>query len=196
MTARGQAFTLEALVAAIVLVASLVFALGIAGVTPLSASTASEQVENQLQGTADGVLDGAEANGTLRPTLLYWNGTGGRFHGASEDHYVSRGPPTAFGETLRRTFGDRNVAYNVDVHYVNETGERRTQRLVVHGTPSDDAVRATTLVTLYDDDRLLGADGEPTNVTLANSSEFYAPDAAPDSPVYNVVVVEVVVWRV
>lgn len=196
MTARAQAFTLEALMAAIVLVASLVFALGIAGVTPLSASTASEQVENQLDGTAAGLLDGAEANGTLRPTLLYWNGTAGGFHGASEDHYVSRAPPTRFGEALQRTFGDRNVAYNVNVHYVSADGNRRKQALVVHGTPSDDAVRATTLVTLSDDDEVRGPTGEPTNETLAETSAFYAPDAAPDSPIYNVVVVEVVVWRV
>jgi len=50
-------------------------------------------------------------------------------------------------------------------------------------------------VTLFDDDLLTDLDGVDTNVTVSNSSTFYAPDAAPDDDLYNVVRVEVTVWR-
>lgn len=195
VTDRGQAFTLEAFVAALVLLACVAFALHVTGVTPATSSTADDRLEAHHAGLAAGVLDAAVANDSLRPTLLYWNETSETFHGAAEDHYVSRHPPTAFGQHLAWAVGERPVRYNVNVHYEAADGDIRTQRLVHHGTPSDDAVRVTEWVTLYDDDRLYAADGTERSVSLAESAAFYAPDAAPDSPVYNVVRVEVVVWR-
>lgn len=192
---RAQAFTLEAVTASLLLVAAVVFALGATALTPLSASTASQHVENQQGALAAGTLDAAEANGTLAPTVLYWNDSGGRFHGASaEGYYPNSGPPTAFGARLNRTFADRSIAFNVNVLYVSG-GEVRREPLVRLGTPSDNAVTATRRVTLTDDDVLRAPGGEPTDVPLSNASTFYAPDAAPSSPLYNVVRVEVVVWR-
>jgi hypothetical protein len=49
-------------------------------------------------------------------------------------------------------------------------------------------------VTLYDDDVLYAADNTPTTHTLENSTTFYASDVSP-GPLYNVLEVEVVVWR-
>lgn len=196
VTERGQAFTLEAFVAALVLLASVAFALHVTGVTPATASTANDQVENQHEGITAGLLDSAVANDSLRPTLLYWNDTNGAFHGASEEYYVSRSPQnTTFGHQLEWAYGDRSVRYNVHVYYESSDGDIRKQKLIHHGTPSDDAVRVVETVTVYDDDYLYDADGTPSNVTLSDSSSFYAPDVAPESPVYNVLRVEVVVWR-
>lgn len=193
---RGQAFTLESLAASLLLFAGVVFALQATVVTPQSASTAGEHVENQNTGLAAGTLDSAAANGTLRPTLLSWNGSGERFYGSpANDSFVDGGPPTAFGRTLDRTLGNRSVVFNVNLRYVAANGSVRSKPLVHLGTPSDDAVRAARSVTLFDDDVLVDAAGRPTNTTLASSTTFYAPDAAPSSPVYNVVRVEVVAWR-
>lgn len=195
MNERAQAFTLEAFVASLLVLASVAFALQTVGMTSNAPSTANEQLENQHRGIAEGVLNNAVANDSLRSSLLYWNETNGTFHDAAEVYYIARGPPTEFGAVLARAFGDRNVRYNVNVHYVTGDGESRRQRLVYHGTPHDDAVRADEVVTLRDDARLYGPDGTPTNVTVAETTEFYAPDAAPDSGVYNVLRVEVIVWR-
>jgi hypothetical protein len=79
-------------------------------------------------------------------------------------------------------------------------GGRGHQRLVDSGTPSDDAVRVVDAVTLYDDTRLLDANASEENATLQEVSAdtnrtFYAPDAAPDGPLYNVIRVEVVLWK-
>lgn len=193
---RGQAFTLEGIVAALVLLASVVFALQMTAVTPLSASTSNQQIEGQLGAVSEGVLEQARTNGTLRPALLYWNDSLGAFHNASaKGYYTACATPQPFGQLLERTFTDHGVACNVDVQYLTADGDPRIERLVYVGTPTDNAVRATVLVTLYDDDVLYDADGEPTTTTLASSNTFYAPDVANGSRLYNVVQVEVVVWR-
>lgn len=241
-TARGQVFTVEGFVAAFLLLASIAFALQMTAVSPLSASTSSQHVQNQQAALVSGVLDTARADGSLDEALRYWNPSDGVFHGseppAGEGYYTACTFPTAFGELLGRTFDERGVACNVNLHYVNATtGAVETRRLVHMGVPTDDAVRATTLVTLYDDDELLDSAGTPTGTTLgsvpdpdatptptpvptatatatatpigtptptavptaaptpASTPVFYAADADGSGPVYNVVQVEVVVWR-
>lgn len=195
---RGQAFTLEAIIAAVVVLGALLFALQVSGVTALTASTSSQQVLTQQGAVAAGALDTARDNDSLRPTLLYWNENDTRFHEiptAVDRDFYTVAPPTAFGTVLNQTLADRNVAFNVNLLYVGATGTINRTRLVRQGRPSDDAARATRTVTLYDDDRLLDANGTASNTTVENAS-FYAPDQSPDGPVYAVVRVEVVVWRV
>ena len=192
---RGQAFTLEAFLASLLLVTSLVFAIHATAVTPLSSSTSNRHVEDQLTPLAAGILDASVANGSLKPTVLYWNDTRGTFHGTSVGgYYVTGGPPTPFGGLLDRTFYDDGVVFDVNVEYLTQDGKSRTVPLVKQGSPSDHAARAYRTLTLFDDDVLYRADGTPTNVTLSASSTFFAPDVDPGD-VYNVVRVEVVVWR-
>lgn len=193
---RAQAHTLEAVAAAGLLLASVLFALQATALTPLSASTSSQSLESQGAQAADGVLAAAAANGSLDRSLRYVNASNGTFHDTGRrGYYVSGGPPTALGTVLNRTLHQRGYAYNVNVHYVSVGGERRTEQLVHFGAPTDQASAVSRTVTLYDDDPLLDADGEPTNTTLADAETFYAPDRSPTSRLYAVVRVEVVVWR-
>lgn len=193
---RGQAFTLEGVVAAVVVLVSLLFALQVAGVTSLSASTAGGHLVDQQAAVTSGVLDTAAAEGTIEPTLLYWDDQEGTFHRSEvTEPFYATGPPTAFGAHLNETLTDRTVAYNVNLYGVDRNGTVVRQPLVRNGRPSDDAVAATRTVTLYDDDRLLAENGTATGPTLANAS-FYLADADPDGPLYNVVRVEVVAWPV
>lgn len=201
MSDRGQTFTLEAFVAAILLVATVAFALQAVTITSNTASVGDTEIRNQHAGLAEGVLDEAVADGSLRTTLLYWSESPGQFHNAGEDgHYDSRIPPTpegtAFGDSLERAFGDRQVRYNVDLYYRNAAGERELQRLVESGTPGDDAVRVVETVTLYDNSSLVDESGTPRETTVADVEEqFYAPNVDEESPLYNVVRVEVVLWK-
>lgn len=198
MTDRAQAFTIEALVASLLILGSLLFTFQVAGVTSLSPTTSNQQVGNQLDGIATGTLDSAAANDSLGSTIRYWNDSSGQFHDAADDetYYVAERPPTALGELLNRRLAVRGIAYNVNVQYVTANGSVRDQRLVRYGAPTDDAVRATTTVTLYDNDSLYDSQEVSTSVTLDEASSFYAPDAAPDSRVYNTVRVEVVAWQI
>ncbi|MFB6135602.1 MAG: hypothetical protein ABEJ04_02485 [Halobacteriaceae archaeon] len=192
---RGQAHTLEAIAAGVVLLAAVVFALQATTVTPLTASTSSQHIENQEESLARGALVVAAEQGNLTPTLLYRDNASEQFWGVN-DHsvYSVGGPPTAFGETLNETFRDRGIAFNLNVYYLQTASVRRQREVVEFGVPSDHAVRATRTVTLYDDQHLRYENGTVSPVTLAESG-LYGGDIDPSSPVYNVVVVEVVAWR-
>ena len=189
---RGQAYTLEAFIAALLLVSSLTFALQVTAVTPLSASTANQHIENQQRASASGLLAAGHQSGALKEAVLYWNTTGGEFHDAVRmDYYTNQYPDIDFGNMTDRAFGGRGLAVNVLVHAEDRT---RPQRLIYHGEPSDNAASASRTLTLYDDDRIREAD-RSEGPTLSDTDGFYAADAHPDSLVYNVVRVEVIVWR-
>ncbi|WP_353633485.1 hypothetical protein ABSL23_09080 [Halobacterium sp. NMX12-1] len=199
---RGQAHTLEGVAAALLVVATVAFTIQATAVTPLTASTASQHIETQHERAASGLLETERANGNLSRTLRYWNGTGASFANASANgYYVGEPPNASFLLAVEETFGDRAVAYNVNAYYVDANGDRRTRRVVHHGDPSADAVAATRLVTLYDNQSITERNGtrfEPTAKTLADVDDatgerYFAPNAPGHA--YAVVEVEVVLWR-
>lgn len=217
--ARAQAFALEGIVASILILSSLLFALQVTAVTPLSASTSSQHVENQQQSMAEGALTVAAEDDELRQALLYWStadsnsdGEVDGFHDSSSNiqYYTAVNPSVtddnAFVALLDRAFSSRAIVFNVyaeysiDVDNDGEPDDTERQRLVYRGEPSDNAATASRSVMLYDSDELLDASGTPTGTTLDSvSDQFYADDlnddAATDNVVFNVVDVEVVVWR-
>ena len=195
---RGQAFTLEAFTAALLLVSGVIFALQATAVTPLSASTSNQHIQNQQRLAANDLLAAAEENGSLRDAVVYWNTTTEAPHNATNaGYYADGGPPMVFGEMLDRTFKDEQIAFNVYLGYWN--GNETTDiPMVFMGSPSDNAVAASRALTLYNDTRLRDVDNNPTGTTVAQAAaagEFYAPDAALGSPFFNIVEVRIVVWR-
>lgn len=199
MTDRGQAHTLEAIVAGILILSSLAFALQVTAVTPLSASTASQHIENQQEVSAKGVLATATTDGVLRRSVLFWNDTvneSGFHEGDLNSYYSNTVPPNEFGEMLTETYRSRGLAYNVYVvHEDSDTSQTARQRMVYRGQPSDHAVTASWTLTIYDSDVLYDEKELPTDTTVSSANAFYMEDAEPGSNVYNVVRVEVVVWR-
>lgn len=194
MDDRGQALTLEAILASVLLISSLVFAFQATAVTPVSSTAASTNEEVQRASVAAGILDVMVANGSAKRAILAWNDSSGFLGTGAADYFVAGGPPNAFGRTLDGQLATDGVVYNVDLVYVTANDTLETTPLVDQGTPSDRATRVVRTVTLFDDDLLIDADGHPTNVTVDDSSTFYAPNAA-SGDLYNVVRVEVTVWR-
>ncbi|MFC5278720.1 hypothetical protein ACFPM1_08135 [Halorubrum rubrum] len=205
---RGQAHTLEAFVAAILLVAGLTFALQATAVTPLSASTSNQHIENQQRAAATGLLETSAANGDLRDAVLDWhpgNATVERGFDASTEeraYYTGGGPPNAFGDALDRTFLDRRIAFNVYVQYHDSSakgGDKPVKRQVMvdMGSPSDNAVTASRSITVSND-ATLTADGFEERTLEAVDADpnerFYAPPVD-DGPIYNHLEVRIVVWR-
>jgi len=186
---RGQGYTLEAVVAAVLLLGGLVFALQSTAVTPLSASTSSQHIENQHQATADGALELAAEDGSLREATLNWNSTDDseqRFYGVlGNESFMQRpaGNETAFTRLLCRTYHSRGIVYNVYVSYRTSDAERLTRSFVYRGAPSDHAIRATRVVTLYDDDPLYNGSSmvvEANETAEYNStSNVYVLDRGP-----------------
>lgn len=194
MDDRGQLFTLEGIVAALVVLSSVIFAITTTAATPLSSSTSSQHIETQQGAEAASLLDSAKATGELDAMLRYWDDDTASFHDAGpKGYYLACRFDSEFGERLERTFDRRGSTCNVNIRFVNADGNIRTQRVVYVGDPTDNAVRVTTFVTLYDDDRLILPSGAESNVTLENASTFYVPNDP--GPVYSVVEVEVITWR-
>lgn len=168
-------------------------------VTPLSASTSSQHIENQLLAVSNGVLaTGAEA-GALTEAVRYWNDTSGGYHGTSDLGYYTNAPPdNTFGAMLNRSFDQEGVAYNVNVQYQTRNGAVAEQRMVYRGEPSEHAVVTTRTLALHGTDPLLASDGTTQPRTVANATRFFVPDASknPTGSVYNVVRIEVVAWRI
>lgn len=193
VTDRGQAITLEAFTAALILIGGIGFALQATAITPLTASTSSQHIENQQTHVAAGLLDSAVENDSLRTALLNWNDSTGAFADVGDrGYYAEGGPPgTTFGAMLNRTFRDQGIAFNVNVIYFTQNDRYRSVKVVHFGAPSDNAVSVRRTITLYDDDALTG----PTSGTLGNTSSYFAEDLAPNSHIYTIVHVEVVVWR-
>jgi hypothetical protein len=201
-THRGQAHTLEAVVGAIFLLTALTFALQMTIVTPLSASTSSQHIEEQQRAVAEGILASAAEDGTLKEAVLYWNETANNFHNASERGYYAGGPPdNTFGERLARAFDTDGIAYNVYIGYLSNRGVLNEREMIVQGTPSDNAVSVTQTLGVRNDDRLVDADGS-LNDTTVRDADLYLNNGPAEAAgrnshgLYNVVRVEVVVWRI
>jgi hypothetical protein len=190
---RGQAYTLEAVIASVLLVSSLVFALQVTAVTPLSASTSNQHIENQQRASASGVLTAAQEAGALKDAVLYWDDSEEEFHNAErETYYTNDYPPNEFGNITERAFEGRGLAVNVLIYY-NESKE--PSRIVYRGEPSDNAVSASRTVTIYDDDNLTAPPSNQTTVAGASHFGKAVPEDSGGNSVYNVVRVEVTVWR-
>lgn len=202
MPDRGQTITLEAVLASLVLLATVAFALQAVAISANTATVAEPGAHNQHAGTLDGILAHAAASGDLQTLVVYWDETNQSFHGVESGGYVSPGPNSTFAETsvgsaLLGAFADRQVRYTINLAYVSNTGEREQYSLVQGGTPSDNAVSSAATVTLYDDTTLVDRnESARSGVTLDSIEEnFYAPNVDEDRPVYNVVRVEVVLWE-
>ena len=181
--------------AALLIVSGVLFALDATAVTPLSASTSNQHIQNQQLATANDLLATSAANGSLQAAVVYWNTTTDRFYGTPPDGYHTvGGPPNAFGTALNETFREQRIAFNVYVAFWD--GDTRVEEPITYmGAPSDNAVSASRTVTLYNDTRLT-APNENVNVSTASANgNFYADDAFPENELFQVVEVRIVTWR-
>ncbi|PSQ57477.1 hypothetical protein BRD22_01920 [Halobacteriales archaeon SW_8_68_21] len=201
---RGQAHTLEAFTAALLLIAGLIFATQATAITPLSASTSNQHVENQAAIAAQDVLTATEENGNLTAALLYYedgkfvdSGDGTGYAGVPPESHPLHGP-------LTEAFGDRQIAFDIEVYYPEDGGNRTSDATVVDtGSPSDNAATASARVALYGDDRLFNASvDDPGDATysgprLANESghDYFAPSVGGSDTLYTVVEVKITAWQ-
>jgi len=212
MSERGQVYTLEGIFAALVVVLSVLFAIQTsAGVAGPSASGAPERDSNHVRHVVTELDETA-----LRTAALSWSSQEDGFHCSPDektfyagsattgtcslspgDPHSSAVPPNALGTALEAALGEQ-YRYNVIVRY-HTTGAIERQRMVFQGQPGDEAVRSRTTVLLENDDQFRDASGAPTGTRLRDDPDrLYAPpsdgDATDDDP-YNLLGVEVVVWR-
>ncbi|WP_435335691.1 DUF7288 family protein [Haloarchaeobius sp. TZWWS8] len=210
---RGQAYTLEGFIGAMLVLTAILFALQSVVIMPTTSGKVSRDVQEQLRVEATDVLLIAAEEESLSCQVRAWDHVNETFANSTGDPRIGYGPNppknvtscdgdgTKFGAMLNQTFTEQGREYNVIVSYRNETISTKTDslRMVYRGVPTESAVTATYTITLYDDQRVIDPNkcpSDPSNCpTLENTSNDYPiPDAAPNSPVYNVVEIRVVVW--
>lgn len=202
---RGQAFTLEGLVAAVLLLTAVLLALQTVVVTPSTGGDVDQETRMELRQQANDVLSVSADAGELSYLVRFWNGspTELTFAGAENPTEGYLGPPPGqFGELLDTTFRQEGHSYNVYVEYRAAADPSRTERLrmVYRGRPDDAAVAASYRVTLYDN-MTLTAPGEGGRELWQydtdprdGDGDYYPIPNAVDGPVYNTVEVRIVVW--
>lgn len=215
MTERGQQYTLEGIIAGLIVMLGLFLALQATTATPGGGGATDPHAQQQDRALLLDTLNAANDT-QLRQAVLFWNDVEG-FHCSPDGERYYPGttdparcsprtsdpthiPPNELGRLFEQRFGEQ-YSYNVVVHY-REGGDRSEQRLVYQGQPGSTAVKARTTVVVTNDQRLYRAGddlGDPTGAKLAdNPGAFYVPPAdgdATDDDLYNVLEVEVILWR-
>ena len=207
---RGQAFTLEGLVSAVVVLTALWFALQAVIITPTTGGSVDPGVRAEIQQQADDALAvAAQAEtDTLSELTRNWSQSRQTFYGAVNPRigYGQRQLPGTLGTILNDTFDSRGRTYNVRMRYLSADPSVGTKSIPIasRGTPSESAVTATYRVTLYDNMTLTSPssgpaelwqyDTNPTSNPIPGKSGYYPVPNALEGPVYNIVEIRVIVW--
>jgi len=203
---RGQAFTLEGIVGAIIILTAVLFALQSLIITPTTGGTVDPEVRESLRQQGEDVLTLAANNESrgLQWLVRYWVPRERTFANATNPTvgYGTVAPPAPTGTLLKETFTAKGRTFNLYLRYQGRNRSDGPGRVpvVVRGDPSDSAVVANQRVTLYDNMTLTAPDSSnvelweyDTNASNGDDSYYPVPDAV-DGPVYNVVEVRLIVW--
>ncbi|WP_207588616.1 DUF7288 family protein [Halomontanus rarus] len=208
-TDRGQAYTLEGFVGAIIVLTAVLFALQSVVITPTTGGSVDRTVQAQLQQEAQDALVVAESDGDLSYLVRYWNDSEKTYHNASSTasvNYTSgdftdnttMGEDFGFGTILEHRFEESGRSYNVEVVYRDgNDGENRSSfNLVYQGQPSPNAFSSSYMVTLYEEQRLTAPGSEDLTLEEARDEGYPIPNVGEDADgnVYNVVEVRLTVW--
>lgn len=208
---RGQAYALEGTVAATILLVAFLVAAQSALVAPATEDP-DRATQSQLQQETRDALVVAAGEGDLSATVRSWHDDASTWADDAESDesafYGADRPPadgdgertygvdafaerSTLGAILEARFDDGERSYNVEL--VADGGSEGTT-LVEQGSPSSEAVTASYVVTLREDDRLT-VDGNRIELERAHEEQGYPIAPADDAgSVYALVEVRVTVW--
>ncbi|WP_335999248.1 DUF7288 family protein [Halorientalis halophila] len=201
---RGQAYTLEGVIGAILVVSALLYGLQVVDFGPWTSDTTQQSAD--MEQRAEDMLDLAAQNGTLGRVVRCTYGTETVFSGAEVD-----AGSTTFERMLNQTFDRQGRNYDVYFTYLTPDGSRETISITSGDSdptsgviaPTDSAAVATRTLTVYDDDRTRILDrtqspprkcGSTGSTVEGAGSAYFMDDVNESSPLYNVVEVRLVVW--
>jgi hypothetical protein len=190
----AQMHTLEAVMAALIMVGVIVFAVEATSLTPLTSSTANAHIEAQMQTMGQDMLNALSYapyghTSALKSDVTNWDGKEYVWNGTAYESRAS-GNLTLTNSSLVDMFTfvttPRGIAHNVHFAWINEDGVSISRPYIYNGDPSDNAVIISKKVTLSD-------------YEVANVSSFAANTAIPDidnsTGFYNIVNVKMTLWR-
>lgn len=186
---RAQTFTLEGVLAGLVVLAGAAFALQAVVVAPTDSGTTAASADGDR---LERVLGQAVDDGAVKRAVLAWDGSAFDGTPSGSTYFVDDLPNNAFGAALENAF-DSSTSINV---VVSHPGSSSPQRLAYNGVPENGALRETVTVALYDEDSIYDENGDEASGTLRSrgSGFFYVDDQHPGVGLHAVVEVEVVVW--
>lgn len=200
---RGQAFTLEGVISALLILMAVVLGLQAVDVAPFSDEQAEREAESLRTQVDDALAAVADQNG-LRSAITCVNTAG------DPDRAV--GSPdltvTALGSVLNQTLARNGNQYVLSVEYrgVDDSGNAVLERERLYpatvSDPPESAVASSRQVLLQSGDPVYRTQGlecveDPGGQTLNETSQFYIdrhPDMTNTTNVYNAVRVRVVAW--
>lgn len=192
-SSRGQAYTLEGVIAALIIASSVLVGLQAVDTTPWTTGS-TEVLSEQRQTQADDLLATTYEDGSMVRAISCVD-DGGDLTSAVIDL-------TDFGERINESLAQRGFGYRLSVAYWNASSDTR-DRVVLAGSganPGSDAVTATRRAPLTDEMQSYDINSaetcEPRDETVSENSDFYAPQVDSSSSVYNVVEVRLDVWSV
>ena len=189
---RGQAYTLEGTIGAIVVVTAALIGLQAVDTGQLGPQ---DRTAEQLSAQSDDLLTVGAETGALSNVVRCW--------GADKtvvDGTVNGDDNSDFEQMLNHTFDRQNRNYNLYLSYWNDSTDDRTERVVstnesqALGSPDRSTAVATQRITLYDDQPIRFGSGCASEGYEIGEGAFGVPDVDEESPLYNVVEVRLVVW--
>jgi hypothetical protein len=207
---RGQVYTLEGIIGAVLIASALVLGLQAVDISPWTDDNVDQGTES-LRVQVEDLLSVANDRGDLRTVATCIDGDGNESpHPAVAAGGTQNATDRAsFATLLNRTLEENNHRYRVSVVYPDENATGGVSSTTL--TPERGATRPTVSVTqqvaLFDSDPVLGFDpnqGEcvpvvATNDTLGqrdadSDADIYVGNQDQDSDIYAVVKVRVVAW--
>jgi len=204
---RGQAYTLQGIVGAILIASALVVGLQAVDISPFTDDSA-DVATDELRIQSEDMLAIASDRDSLRTIATCVDGDGdGTPHPAVAPRSVSdETDQNSFGALLNQTLTANGYSYNVYIDYVNTSsgGQLDSTPLASELDVTRPSVTVTHHVTLFDSDHVHIFDSErgecvPTikeNNTLGerDDDDIYLENKDEDSEIYAVVQIRVVAW--
>ncbi|WP_372479078.1 hypothetical protein ACAH01_10050 [Halomicrobium sp. HM KBTZ05] len=190
---RGQAYTLEGTIGAIVVVTAVL--IGLQAVDTGQLQSSEDRVSEQLATQSEDVLTVGAETGALSQVIRCWGADKSVVDGAVNSDENAR-----FERMLNHTFDRQNRNYNIYLTYWNRSVDDRTERVIstsenqALAAPGRSTAVATQRITLYDDQQIQFGDGCTTPGYEIGEGAFKIPDVDTESPLYNIVEVRIVVW--
>ena len=155
---RGQAFTLEGFIAAMVVVTAVLFALQSVVITPTTGGAVDRSAQAQSEQQLKDALTVAEHGDELSNLTRYWDNESQEWYnasGAGEGAYDSPqfSNQSKFGEILDTYIvEERGNSYNVEFIAHSDSGDwpKDENIVVMGGGTADGVISASYTVTLYD----------------------------------------------
>lgn len=188
----AQMHTLEAIMAATIMVVVLLFAVQATALTPLTSSTANAHIESQIYIMGQDVLTALDyapygQDSDLKEMILDWNGemyvwNGTHYKSDFNESNLLDGPEVEILELIAVRNG---IAHNVDFTF-KEGNSTKTWAYIYNGNPSDNAVIVSRKVLLSDSD---------ITSPISYEDDTDIADIDGTTALYNIVDVKLTLWR-